>query len=132
VSEVETIGAVIIRAVRFGSELVISRRGKMFSGTLALLVFIQREDSYESRIRKIAGSNMGSESSEQVLALLGELSVLKELNQKYEASPSATEEEAYRQRQQRHEEITQEIKALAERKKHPESAGISDAAPENT
>jgi hypothetical protein len=75
---------------------------------------------------------MGSESSEQVLALLGELSVLKELNQKYEASPSATEEEAHRQRQQRHEEITQEIKALAERKKHPESTDISDAAPENT
>ena len=75
---------------------------------------------------------MGSESSEQVLALLGELSVLKELNQKYEATPSAPEEEAYRQRQQRHEEITQEIKALAERKKHPESTDISDAAPENT
>ena len=75
---------------------------------------------------------MGSESSEQVLALLGELSVLKELNQKYETSPSAPEEEAYRQSQQRHEEITLEIKALAERKKHPESTDISDAAPENT
>ena len=75
---------------------------------------------------------MGSESSKQVMALLSELSVLNELNRNYEAAPSAPEEGAYRQRQQRHEEITQEIKALAERKKHGESASISDITPENS
>lgn len=73
---------------------------------------------------------MGSEASEQVLALLNELSVLKELNRKYEASPSAAQEEAYRQRQLRHEEITQEIKTLAERKTRVETTNISDAAAE--
>jgi len=82
------------------------------------------------QIRKIAGGKMGNESSEQVLALLGELSVLKELNKKYEAAPSAAEEGAYQQRQQRQEEITREIKGLAERKKRAESTSISDAAAE--
>lgn len=73
---------------------------------------------------------MGNESSEEVLALLSELSVLKELNRKYEAAPSTDEEEAYRHRQQRHDEITHEIKALAERKKQAESTSISDAEAE--
>jgi hypothetical protein len=60
---------------------------------------------------------VGSEASEQVMALLSELAMLKELNKKYEADPSESEREAHRQRQLRHDEITQEIKALAERTK---------------
>ncbi len=60
---------------------------------------------------------MGSETSEQVMALLNELSVLKELNKKYEAAPSDPEKEGHLQRQHRETEITEEIKLLAERKK---------------
>jgi hypothetical protein len=60
---------------------------------------------------------MGSESSDQVLALLKELAVLKEKNQHYEANPSEAERDEYRVRQLRHEEIAEEIKALAESKK---------------
>lgn len=63
---------------------------------------------------------MGSEASDQMMALLSELSGLKELNEKYEADPTEDEREAYRLRQARQEEITQEIKALAERKKTAE------------
>jgi hypothetical protein len=60
---------------------------------------------------------VGSETSEQVMALLNELSVLKELNKKYEADPNEPERAAHVQRQQRQTEITEEIKSLAERKK---------------
>jgi len=61
---------------------------------------------------------MSSHESEQVLSLLKELSGLKEINSGYEAVPqSETEREAYRLRQQRHQEIVEEIKALAEQKK---------------
>lgn len=60
---------------------------------------------------------MGSKTSEQVMALLKELAVLKELDKSYEANPNEDEHEAYRVRQQRHEEITAEIKALAEQTK---------------
>lgn len=56
---------------------------------------------------------MGSETSEQVMVLLKELAMLKELDKAYEANPTAGEHEAYRERQQRHQEITAEIKALA-------------------
>jgi hypothetical protein len=64
---------------------------------------------------------MGSEASEQVLALLSELSVLTELNRKYEAQPNVSDESDYRVRQQRHEEITRQIKALADKKKNADS-----------
>jgi hypothetical protein len=63
---------------------------------------------------------MGSEASERVVALLREISGLKELNNQYEANPTESEREAHRLRQVRHEEITQEIKALAEQTKKTE------------
>jgi|HubBroStandDraft_1064217.scaffolds.fasta_scaffold1396809_1 hypothetical protein len=69
---------------------------------------------------------MGSES-EQVLALLQELSVLKELD----ACETATQTECeQRLRQQRKQEIKEAIRALAEQKKNGpnfsvEAAGIA-------
>jgi hypothetical protein len=57
---------------------------------------------------------MSSEASEQMMALLSELATLKELNQQFEANPSQHDPEEHRLRLQRHEEITQDIKALAE------------------
>ena len=63
---------------------------------------------------------MSSETSEQVMALLKELAMLKELDKSYEANPTESEHEAYRVRQQRHEEITAEIKALAKQTKEAE------------
>lgn len=64
---------------------------------------------------------MGSETSEQVMALLKELAMLKELDKSYEANPTEGEHEAYRLRQQRHGEIAAEIKALAKQTKEAES-----------
>jgi hypothetical protein len=61
---------------------------------------------------------VSSQQSEEVLFLLKELSMLKTLDTEYERGcKSDEEEEAHRLRQQRHEEIGQEIKALAEQKK---------------
>jgi hypothetical protein len=58
---------------------------------------------------------MGSDKSEQVLALLKELSVLKELDSKSDGGSAADSERAAgRLRQQ---EIGEEIKTLAEEKK---------------
>lgn len=57
---------------------------------------------------------MGSETSELVMALLKELATIKELDKAYEANPTEGEREAYRLRRQRHEEITSEIKGLAQ------------------
>lgn len=65
---------------------------------------------------------MGSDASEQVMAVLTELAGLKELNRQYEANPIEADREAYRLRQIRLEEITQEIKSLAEQKKTAEGA----------
>lgn len=53
------------------------------------------------------------ETSERVLVLLNELALLKELDEVYAANPTEAEYEAYRARQQRHSQITAEIKALA-------------------
>lgn len=62
---------------------------------------------------------MSSHESEQVLALLKELSLLKELDTRYEAGlKPESEREAHRLRQQRHQEIADEIKALAAQKKN--------------
>jgi len=62
---------------------------------------------------------MDSDKSVQVLTLLKEMSVLKELDSEYEAgSKTQVERDAHRQRQQRHQEIAEEIKALAEEKKN--------------
>jgi hypothetical protein len=63
---------------------------------------------------------MASETSEQMMALLSELAALKELNRKFEANPNQYDPEEHRLRLQRHEEITQDIKALAEQKKNTE------------
>lgn len=74
---------------------------------------------------------MSNEESEQVLALLKELSVLKKLDSEYEDSPKTeSERDAHRLRQQRHREITEEIKALAEQKNNGgEQSQLSDGDP---
>ena len=60
---------------------------------------------------------MGSRKSEQMLDLLKELSMLKVLDTEYEGGPQTySEQDAYRLRQQRHEEITEAMKALAAEK----------------
>ncbi len=70
---------------------------------------------------------MGSDESVQVLTLLKEISVLKELDGEYEAGPKTQfERDAHRQRQQRHQEIAEEIKALAQQKKNDEQSSLSD------
>jgi len=62
---------------------------------------------------------MSSPESEQVLTLLKELSVIKELDGEYEVAPKTeSERDAHRLRQQRHQEIGTEIKAVAEQKKN--------------
>lgn len=70
---------------------------------------------------------MSSHESEQVLTLLKELAMLKELDNQYE-SGSKTESDcvAHRQRQARHQEIGEEIKALAEQKKMDSEESSSD------
>jgi hypothetical protein len=61
---------------------------------------------------------VGSQESEEMLVLLKELSMLKALDTEYQSGRKSEEEQqAHRVRQQRHEEIGQEIKALAEQKK---------------
>jgi hypothetical protein len=60
---------------------------------------------------------MGSPESEQVLALLKELSILKELDSEQESGlQTELELDAQRQRQQRHRDISEEIKEIAARK----------------
>jgi hypothetical protein len=62
---------------------------------------------------------MNSSESEYVLTLLKELSVLKELDSDYESGQKTElEQDAHRLRQQRHKEIAEEIKTLAEQKKN--------------
>ena len=63
---------------------------------------------------------MGSETSDQMVALLQELSALKELKRQSEANPSESDQEALREQDRRHEEITQEMKTLAQQKKAAE------------
>jgi hypothetical protein len=65
---------------------------------------------------------LSSEESDQVLALLQELAMLKEADAAFEANPAESEREAHRLRQQRREDIGEEIKALAEQKKAEQSA----------
>lgn len=61
---------------------------------------------------------MSSPESEEMLVLLKELSMLKALDTEYEAgSKSDADQEAHRLRQQRHKEIGEQMKALAEQKK---------------
>jgi hypothetical protein len=55
--------------------------------------------------------------------LLKELSLLKKLDSGYEAgSKTGNERTAHQLRQERHREITEEIKALAEQKKNDEQS----------
>jgi hypothetical protein len=62
---------------------------------------------------------MSSHESEQVLILLKELSLLKELDNGYEVGPKTeSERDAHQRRHQRHHEIAEEIKALAAQKKN--------------
>lgn len=71
---------------------------------------------------------MSSHESEQVLTLLKELSLLKELDNGSEVgSKTESERDAHRLRQQRLQEITEEIKALAAQKKNDdEQSELSD------
>lgn len=61
---------------------------------------------------------MSDQESDQMMALLQELSVLKELDAQFEANPTAFEREAYQARQERQRAIKLEMVALAEQKKH--------------
>jgi hypothetical protein len=62
---------------------------------------------------------MSSDESEHVLTLLKTLSVLKELDSDYEGShKTESEQNAYGLRQQRHHEIGEELKAIAEQKRN--------------
>jgi hypothetical protein len=76
---------------------------------------------FQSKTSDLGGA-MDSDTSEKVMTLLKELAVLKEQNKEYEANTSKAEQEAHRLRQQRHEEITEEIKSLAEQKKTSEQS----------
>jgi hypothetical protein len=85
------------------------------------LFFIEAKD----RLR----ISMGSDKSVYVLTLLKEKSVLKELDNEYEAgTKTQVERDAHQERQQRHQGIANEIKALAGEKKHDEQqAELSDS-----
>src|SRR5579863_7255768 len=74
-------------------------------------------------------ATMGSEASDRMMTLLQELSALKQLDQQSDATPSGSEKKdgsekkgELRLRQQRCEEITEEMKALAEQKKNSGSS----------
>ena len=75
---------------------------------------------------------MGSEKSDEMMALLAELAGLKELNRKHEEDPAAGDREAYRSRQQRLEEIKHEMKTLAEEKKAAQGTSPSEVAGQAT
>jgi hypothetical protein len=69
---------------------------------------------------------MSSPESEQVLALLQELSVLKELDKTCETAPQTESEQ--RLRQQRQQEIKEQIRALAEQKKNTRDHSVEGLA----
>jgi hypothetical protein len=74
---------------------------------------------------------MSSQESDQVLVLLKELSVLKELDIEYESGrKTQPEREAHRLRQERHLEIAVEIKALAEQKNNAADSDLRGEVPE--
>lgn len=64
---------------------------------------------------------MGSEESDQMLALLQELSMLKEADTAFKENPTDSEREAHQLRQLRRNEIGAEMKKLAKQKKAEES-----------
>lgn len=57
---------------------------------------------------------MSKAASRQMMALLQELAALKELERQSEDNPTGSSEEERSQRKQRHDEITQEIRAFGE------------------
>jgi hypothetical protein len=66
----------------------------------------------------------GNEESDQMMALLQDLSMLKEMDVAFEANPIETEREAHHPRQHRKHEIGLEMKALAEQKEERRTTGI--------
>jgi hypothetical protein len=76
---------------------------------------VEKETRLSSRFT--LGGGMGSEESDHMMALLQELSMLKNADAAFEANHTDSEREAYQPRQQRRDEIGLEIKALAEQKK---------------
>ena len=65
---------------------------------------------------------MSSEASGEMMTLLQELAVLKDLNKEYESHPTESGQEEHLLRQKRHEEITERIRALGEEQKNERSA----------
>lgn len=65
---------------------------------------------------------MASKASDQMMALLQELAVLRGLDREYEANPTEAGEDEFQQRQRRQEEISREIKGVAEQNKSSERA----------
>ena len=61
---------------------------------------------------------MATEISQQVMALLKELSMLKEMDSNSETAPDESQPCEHQLRQRRKHEIMEEIKALAEQKKN--------------
>ena len=68
---------------------------------------------------------MSTQESDQMMALLQELSLMKEMDARFEANPTESEREAHQLRQQRKEEISEEMKALAQKRKSVPEAGHS-------
>jgi hypothetical protein len=65
---------------------------------------------------------MGNHESDAMMALLQELSMLKDADGAFETNPTESERETYRLRQQRRDEIGVEMKTLAEQKKNAEQS----------
>jgi hypothetical protein len=65
---------------------------------------------------------MGNHESDAMMALLQELSMLKDADGAFETNPTESEGETYRLRQQRRDEIGVEMKTLAEQKKNAEQS----------
>jgi hypothetical protein len=63
---------------------------------------------------------MATETSDQVMALLQELSILKKADTDLKEQPTQPEREEHNLREKRKQEIVEEIKALAEQKKDDE------------
>jgi hypothetical protein len=65
---------------------------------------------------------MATETSDQVMALLQELSMLKKADTDLKELPSQSEQEEHNLREKRKQEIVEEIKALADQKKDDDQA----------
>jgi hypothetical protein len=65
---------------------------------------------------------MATETSDQVMVLLQELSMLKKADTDLKEQPTQSEREEHNLRQKRKQEIVEEIKTLADQKKDDEQA----------